>query len=350
MADCVACGDDAAASAGQLAPAPFYRPRSARIQARCDAKRLTFTCVLYGAADERARERYASKIADNIPHLLRKYEGCSVVIYFNETTPRAFLERMRKITGRVKLVYFKERTPSHNIMYARFLAFDEPTADWVFTIDPQEELSALAHNYDRLVASALSTDGLQLAALWWPEKTSGARMFPSRKPPRVLDAGAFGVCKEYRSLKKLEPLVREYMRKFQYGYGLDEVLLEAWVGVEYPKWFEEDGGKGFIVTQGDPESDMALGNVEIVDPAMVGSDASTFAHDIVDFSDVIPGSQPHPAVAHYANKARFRSEPPAAKTTKKRKAATASPQTVVEDELVATDGLLEEGKQGGWHG
>ena len=127
-------------------------------------------------------------------------------------------------------------------------------------------------------------------------------------------------------------------------------ILEAWVGVEYPKWFEEDGGKGFIVTQGDPESDMALGNVEIVDPAMVGSDASTFAHDIVDFSDVIPGSQPHPAVAHYANKARFRSEPPAAKTTKKRKAATASPQTVVEDELVATDGLLEEGKQGGWHG
>ena len=39
----------------QLAPAPFYRPRSARILARCDAKRLTFTCVLYGAADERAR-------------------------------------------------------------------------------------------------------------------------------------------------------------------------------------------------------------------------------------------------------------------------------------------------------
>ena len=285
------------------APQPERRAKSARIAARYNPARLTFACVLYGSHDEQARERYASKIADNIPKLMQKYDGCRVIVYFNETTPRAFLERMR---GLVKLVYFKEAMPSHNIMYARFLAFDDPGAtDWVFTIDPQEDLRA-SQNYDRLVARALQTEGLQLAALWWPEKSGGERMFPGRKPARVLDAGAIGVCRDYRSLPDVGPLVRDFMHRYEYSYGLDEILLEQWVGTMYPEWFREEGGAGFIVTEGDPESDMALGGIEIIDPAMVGEDAGEFADETLDFTHVIRGTEMHPNVAHYANRARFK--------------------------------------------
>lgn len=296
-------------SRSEISSPPPRRPASSRVTARYDYSRITFSCVLYGATNRKTREQYASKIADNIPRLLQKYRGSRVVIYFNETTPRDFLERMRSLKPRenVTLVYFKERNPSHNIMYARFLAFDDPDAtDWVFTIDPQEDLGE-SQNYDRLLKQALQTDGLQLAALWWPEKSSGARMFPGRRPSRVLDAGAIGVCKRYRLLKKVAPLVRHYMSTYRYGYGVDEMLLEEWVGSDYPKWFKEEGGVGFITTEGDPESDMELGDLDIVDPTEVGDDAPRLADRVVDFSGVSPGTEPHPNVAHYADKARFSS-------------------------------------------
>lgn len=84
--------------------------------------------------------------------------------------------------------------------------------------------------------------------------------------------------------------------RVKYGYGLDEILLEQWVGTMYPKWFQNDGGPGFITIEGDPESDMQLSDIVIIDPAMVGEDAPRFADHVVDFSKVTPGQTEHPAV------------------------------------------------------
>ena len=51
---------------------------SARIAAQVRWNELTLSCVLYGAEDDKVRMMYTSKIADNIPKILRMFSSGSV--------------------------------------------------------------------------------------------------------------------------------------------------------------------------------------------------------------------------------------------------------------------------------
>ena len=48
---------------------------SARIAAQVRWNELTLSCVLYGAEDDKVRMMYTSKIADNIPKILRMFSS-----------------------------------------------------------------------------------------------------------------------------------------------------------------------------------------------------------------------------------------------------------------------------------
>ena len=315
----------------------FRQRKSQRIASQFRWSDLTLTCVLYGAENIETRCAYASKIADNIPKLLlafsaddrhtERYEsileklsdqaspdkcktiaecyardGCRIIIMYNETTPLEFLKEMKHYKPRVELHYFKQARPTPAIMFSRFLPFDNNPNGWVFTIDPQEDLKSI-ENYKSMIQLALkSGGGYQLAALYW---TNGVnKMFPKRVPRRAVDAGAIGSFSG-TNMPPIEPFIVHYMENFKYEYGLDEVLLEEWIAVRYPKWFAEET-PGFLTMEGDPESDMNLSNIFKIDPTMVGESAQYFADKTIDFSKYVIGSAEHEQIQTWKDAVRYK--------------------------------------------
>ena len=181
---------------------------------------------------------------------------------------------MRLYSPRVQLGFFKE-TALPTICTRVFYPLTTRSAGWVFTIDPQEDIAKM-NNFRTLIEYAMRhTDNLHLASLYW---TKGAHyIFPKRKPPRVVDAGAVGYHRRPdRDAPKMADLIKTYMETYEYEYGLDEILLEEWICSQYPEWFL-GLTPGVVVSEGDMESDIELGSLEKIDPTMVKDRAQEFA-------------------------------------------------------------------------
>lgn len=284
---------------------------------------IVFSLVLHGHIhDDELKRKYASKFLHNIRTLLIEYPGCLVVLYYDESTPLAFLQAVRPLRE-IRCVYFKKPEPSCSIMFARLLELDRrpggcadlvnrPDRTWVFTLDGHEELDNMPSTsrkrkgtaepgnmmHHRAMVKACLGAGAAYsgAALHWNEMDTTPprppRLFPGRTPSLVLDAGGIGMpVAGYEKRPPIEPLVRHFCTQYAYGYALDELLIDEWFNSCFGgKWWQSHD---LYLSSGDPESDLDVSCLEILSPTAVGSRAVLFADETIKW-DVPPATAQHP--------------------------------------------------------
>lgn len=248
--------------------------------------KTVFSLVLHGHGSKYVAALYATKFLETVNDLHTQYPGSLVVVYFDQSTPKAFLERVAQ--PNVILVFVRQKVPSSSVMLARFreFAMRRQGKQFVFTFDGHEDLGE-AHNFRYMVSQMYNNPQLHAGALFWNEHdvtpVNGKRpprLFPKRKPARVLDAGGMGVNLDALTIDRAT-FLQMLQTSLAYSYGFDEVLLDKWFQEICPKWWTMPKC-AVVLREGDPESDITIRRKRIA-PDPVGDHAEAFADEIVDW-------------------------------------------------------------------
>jgi hypothetical protein len=227
---------------------------------------VTFSSCLY--CDKPSSILYASKALMNFEWLQKKFPGCKIVLYYDHTMSEQFLEATQTLGG-VTLKFVKHGGIGDKMVLSRLLELDRQSNDWVVVTDIHDEYD----NQENFINSVNALHG---------STTSILRIMHWKEYKKVIPDCAF-IALSHKA--KMKTTIESHIKSHRnYHYGQDEKLVLTWIKSTFGNQWKTSPTISLI--ENDQEWDMDLGGALVLDPTPP-SDASSYADEIIDWSDVL---------------------------------------------------------------
>jgi hypothetical protein len=257
---------------------------------------VVFSAVLFAHAKALDRSvLYATKALHNIEQLQTLFKNCTIVLYYDESVSKNFMEHIVKLANVVLVFVDHNFTEPTTIMLSRLLELDRCRKRWTVLLDVHDELEK-QFNFKKGVQDAVVRvvkDGREFVRI--PVYSDGippkCAEFPKRIPCRIIDAAGFGISQGLKMNASIESTITQYLSSYKYTYGDDEYLIDQWLMQTY-QWDQVRPDEVQEVAT-DGEYDMQLNGLLVLDPEPLRTkyEANTYADEVLDWTAMPQGSK-----------------------------------------------------------
>jgi hypothetical protein len=255
---------------------------------------VVFSAVLFAHAKALDRSvLYATKALHNIEQLQTLFINCTVVLYYDESVSKDFMEHIVKLSNVILVFVDHNFAEPTTVMLSRLVELDKRRKRWTVLLDVHDELEK-QFNFKKGVQDAVVRvvkDSKEFVRI--PVYSDGippkCAEFPKRIPCRIIDAAGFGISQGLKMNASMGSTITDFLSNYKYTYGDDEYLIDTWLMQTY-QWDQVRPDEVQEVAT-DGEYDMQLNGLLVLDPEPMRTkyEANTYADEILDWTAMPEG-------------------------------------------------------------